>query len=392
MAQRFKIKYGRILFLWLQFQPAGVWCAIFILLSSPGKANASEIHPFLLDEPIDNTSGESSPGDTTQILSHTRFLLRDQAEVGRSRIYLEDVAKCESVDNVNNFLATHEGAQSLSLCEEANAIDLGSAPPAGRTIRLTKSGIVDILRRELPGKVYATEGPETLRISSPAVEVDRTGLHESLSAALGEILPGEEGVRVRVDRIQVIAPTKVRPGGVRFEFPSLKNLRNDIFSRVIRNSAGAISVEALLLSEKSDEDAQKLTLSVLLLVERQTVVAANDLTAGAVLGPADLKVDWVAAKLSAQRGFRSIEPLVGLRVKRAIFMNSVIDGSAVERVNLVSRGEMVGLVFRSGDLEISAKVEALASAGVGDVIDVLNRDSKKRLRAKVVARNQVEAL
>ena len=304
-------------------------------------------------------------------------MIRDQVELSKDRVVLEDVAVCT-------------GARRI--CRELGSIDLGVAPSPGRTMRFTKTGINELLVREWPGNKFKVIGPEIVKVTAQAIEVDRSALQRNLTSALEELSTAGEGIRVKLERMQVIAPSKVRPGVARYEFPDLTNMPADTLSRITRNNSGAISIEVELYdSMGTSESVQRITLSAQLIVERLIVVAANDLNAGDTLKESDLKLEWVAFRTQGQRGFTVIESLIGLRVKRSMNLGRPIEGAAVESPALVSRGELVGFKFRAGDLEINAKVEALGSGSSGDVIDVLNKDTKKKLRAKIVARSQVEA-
>ena len=365
----------------------GFWCVTCFVFQVSNKtlyAGTPDVHPFLLAE--DTHKLPSDPElqifEDKNIVSdlesrQIEILIRDQVELSKDRVVLEDVAVCT-------------GARRI--CRELGSIDLGVAPSPGRTMRFTKTGINELLVREWPGNKFKVIGPEIVKVTAQAIEVDRSALQRNLTSALEELSTAGEGIRVKLERMQVIAPSKVRPGVARYEFPDLTNMPADTLSRITRNNSGAISIEVELYdSMGTSESVQRITLSAQLIVERLIVVAANDLNAGDTLKESDLKLEWVAFRTQGQRGFTVIESLIGLRVKRSMNLGRPIEGAAVESPALVSRGELVGFKFRAGDLEINAKVEALGSGSSGDVIDVLNKDTKKKLRAKIVARSQVEA-
>jgi len=359
---------------------ARIFCCFAGWIFQSSFSLGADLHPFLQDLPPDGGAAGSVEKAFLGGGLQARILIRDQIEVRQDRIVLEDVAACEN-----------SGAELV--CEAVALIDLGAAPPAGRTIRLTKTGIADILHREWPTVALTISGAEVVVITAPAVDVDKLALQNALALTLAKISGDREGARIRIERLYVVAPVKIRPGVIRYEFPMLQSAREDILSRILRNNGGAITVDAELhSSEENGVPVQRVSVSVQLVVEKLVAVATSDINAGSLIAASDVKLDWVVLKMMGQRGFSSTAPLVGLRTKRSVFMGSPIDGAAVESVNIVSRGEIVGLTFKAADMEVMAKVEALSSGASGEVIEVLNRETKKKLRARVIARSQVEAL
>ena len=341
-----------------------------------GFAAEPLMHPFLQDEVTEADSAVEVQPEKASPLSF-ELQLKNTVEIARDRIYLSDLAVCTNITRG---------------CDEAMALDFGPAPPPGRTSRLTKTGVAALIHREWPETNTKISGGELITVSAPAAEVDKLAIQKALNETLQDIFSDSDGMRVRIDRMQLLSSGKVRPGVFRYEFPEIVESSEDIISRLTRNNGGAISSDVVLTSEAVQSPEQRISLSVVVVVERLIVVAAADINAGSILKEKDLKLDWVLARSQGLRGFASFEPVVGKKAKRNIFLNTAVEGTSVESVSLIGRGEIVGMLVRGGGVEVNARVEALAAGSAGDTIEVLNRESKKKMRALVVAKNQVEAL
>jgi flagella basal body P-ring formation protein FlgA len=58
----------------------------------------------------------------------------------------------------------------------------------------------------------------------------------------------------------------------------------------------------------------------------------------------------------------------------------------------VARNQEVILLIKSGDISVSAKARMMDDGRKGQMVDVINVANKKRLRARVIDENTVEAV
>lgn len=117
-------------------------------------------------------------------------------------------------------------------------------------------------------------------------------------------------------------------------------------------------------------------------------------SAGSALAGVDLPVprrtihpgDEIAPSLLMERRFPdatvqrfavivSAGELTGMQARRTLLPGQPIPLNAVAAPQLVKRGQPTRLVFHEGGLVIVAQVEALQSAGAGEVVKVRNIDS-----------------
>ncbi len=124
--------------------------------------------------------------------------------------------------------------------------------------------------------------------------------------------------------------------------------------------------------------------------EEKVVVAARDLARGEVLELSDLKLDKRDRSEIPAGSTSEPESLVGMRTERALAAGAPIAGRAVERIPLVKRKEIVRLHFASGSLKIAGVGEARHDAGLGELVRVLNVDSRREVVGRVIEKGVVD--
>ena len=88
----------------------------------------------------------------------------------------------------------------------------------------------------------------------------------------------------------------------------------------------------------------------------------------------------------------SLEALRGLTTRKTLQPGEVITRVAAVVPALVNSGDEVVTIARVGALEVRGRAIAAQSGSLGATVIVVNPDSKKRLRARVVAEALVEVL
>lgn len=82
--------------------------------------------------------------------------------------------------------------------------------------------------------------------------------------------------------------------------------------------------------------------------------------------------------------------LIGLETIRTVRVGSIIEARHVQTPRLVRRNDMVTLVFKSGRLRMETKGRSLSEGGQGEMVTVLNANSRKRVSGRVIGPGQVE--
>jgi flagella basal body P-ring formation protein FlgA len=118
-------------------------------------------------------------------------------------------------------------------------------------------------------------------------------------------------------------------------------------------------------------------------------VLARSVAAGERIAAADL--DWIRVAPDRLRptSLTDAGQLVGSEARRALQPGRVLSGRDLQRSRLVVRGRPVQLVYTRPGLQLRALGVAHADGALGDVVRVVNLDSRQQLQGVVVGPDQV---
>lgn len=110
-----------------------------------------------------------------------------------------------------------------------------------------------------------------------------------------------------------------------------------------------------------------------------TVVAAKNIRAKSIIGPQDV----VVKDLDVAGAFRSAIDVVGLEARVVLYAGRPIALEDLGAPAIVTRNQMVTLVFQNGPLVISTDARALERGGVGDWVRVMNQSSRTTVSGQI---------
>lgn len=118
----------------------------------------------------------------------------------------------------------------------------------------------------------------------------------------------------------------------------------------------------------------------------EQVFASRTLRVGTVLAAGDLRMPT-----GEETGAVALrESMVGKEVRRAIYVGRVVSERDLGPPTLIRRNDVVTMVYRSGSLGLRTQGRSLGSGGMGETIEMLNLDTRMKVRATVTGPNQVE--
>lgn len=129
-----------------------------------------------------------------------------------------------------------------------------------------------------------------------------------------------------------------------------------------------------------------------LLVETMPVTVLNrSLARGDTVAAEDLRVERQPRQRFGS-GQTVVDPkdVVGLQARRALRAGQAVAPAEFMRPMVVSRGEIVTVLFRTSALRITGRGQALQPGAVGDLVSVLNPQSKRTLHGVVAGPGLVE--
>ena len=88
----------------------------------------------------------------------------------------------------------------------------------------------------------------------------------------------------------------------------------------------------------------------------------------------------------------TVATVTGASTRKTLIAGEVVTPSALVARDMVASGEEVVTVARIGALEVRGRAIAAQSGGLGETVIVVNPDSRRRLRARIVADATVEVI
>jgi flagella basal body P-ring formation protein FlgA len=117
-----------------------------------------------------------------------------------------------------------------------------------------------------------------------------------------------------------------------------------------------------------------------------TVTANSTLSRGTMISSGDISVDVDGAEASQD----VLAQYVGKELIRTIYTGTEIRERDVQEPVLVKRNSPVTMIYRVGRLEISTNGRALSEGAMGEIVRVMNMDSRQAVEGRVTALGVVE--
>lgn len=111
----------------------------------------------------------------------------------------------------------------------------------------------------------------------------------------------------------------------------------------------------------------------------EILVAARTIPAQTVLGPEDLMIRDIAAP----GAISDPADVIGMEARVALFAGRPIRSADLGAPAVVERNQIIPLIFNASGLYIKTEGRALDRAGPGDVIRVMNLQSRNTVTAQI---------
>lgn len=115
-----------------------------------------------------------------------------------------------------------------------------------------------------------------------------------------------------------------------------------------------------------------------------TIVALRTIRAQEILGPADLQIQPGPGPSDL-----SLDDLIGKEARVALYPGRPVRVADVGPPALIDRNQIVPLIYVRGGLRIVTEGRALARAGAGEPVRVMNLASRANLTGRVTSDGQV---
>jgi flagella basal body P-ring formation protein FlgA len=219
----------------------------------------------------------------------------------------------------------------------------------------------------------------TLFFPIPAhAAIDRE--QEIRSALLAFVMARTSGMGwdVRLKKMTLADATKLPDGTIDYEIVAPQqwegwgSVNMAVFARqhdkVVRNIPVRLDVEALA----------------------DTVVTLRQIDHGSIVAETDLVVQKREIAQSSHLAARNLADVVGKKARMTLKANQPVRPDQLEKVPLVTSGQMVTIIAENDMLKISVSGKARSSGAEGDTIKVQNLSSLKEIPARVISATTVQ--
>ncbi len=253
---------------------------------------------------------------------------------------------------------------------------LGRSPALGNRIMLNprflelsldRLGVTDEASLDFPDRIYIQRDVQNL---------DMETLRRTIEKEVRDQLPFQ-GEIVVIERIQLPKSLRLPTGTVSY--------KTDF--RLPRRGVGAVSFQVEILVDGASKERISGSLYTDMMVP---VLKAERAVARGELVRADACKE-TTIRLSEVRGnpVRTEDLPKALRTKRDLMPGDLVTWYNVEREILVQRGQTVRLVLQSAGIRISTLGRVSSQGALGDLVEVVNAKSGKKLQGYVVDRQTI---
>ena len=121
----------------------------------------------------------------------------------------------------------------------------------------------------------------------------------------------------------------------------------------------------------------------------EAIVPTREIAQGQVLKISDLAVERRPKSGSAATALTTIEQAQGLSAKHSLRAGQIIRQADVAKTELIARGESVTMLFQVPGITLTIIGKAVEPGAMGDVISVVNVQSKRTVQATVIGPGRV---
>ncbi|MBG6166456.1 flagella basal body P-ring formation protein FlgA [Labrenzia sp. EL_195] len=222
-----------------------------------------------------------------------------------------------------------------------------------------------------------TDGLRTVVVHRGATELGRDQLASLVRKTLAERNAGIDPTNLDVKLIQA-------PNRVLADPKVAEPIRFDRVDWV--QASGRFIIQASVAVEHGTEP---LTLTGIAHEMVEVVTLAQPLRRGDILKEEDLTVMRLARSKTPAGAVIDPSEVTGMAARNSIRANMPLSRRNFQRPVLVTRGDKVTVTFNMPGLKLTSRARALEEGAKGDVVDVMNLQSRRIIPATVMSRGQV---
>ncbi|MBP2627201.1 MAG: flagella basal body P-ring formation protein FlgA [Firmicutes bacterium] len=261
-------------------------------------------------------------------------------------------------------------------------LKIGSAPSLGSSLVLSKELLhmrLAATGSDFSGIVWKT--PETVIVTRDSQIISGQALLEKSIAMIEQqtglrVSSGDlsimpiSGVQDVITPAGTIGVTTALPYGIHYNIPT--------------NVTAIVSVNGQIFT--------KLVLKMDVKLYKQVAVVTGQVSPGEMLTTEKVGYERKDIGRLGAGYFTDINKVIGLVARRTLIPSIVLTDSMLAKPLLIKRGNMVNIIARTGNIEITVPGLAMQDGSVGQLIKVQNIGSTKLMVAKVLDGSTVQVL
>lgn len=237
----------------------------------------------------------------------------------------------------------------------------------------------DVARRaRAAGLIKAgTDGLKAVTVHRRAELYDQHRLERITAAALAERGAGLSADDLDIKFYRELTPLQADPSD-----PNPVRVDQILWSR----NDGRFT---LTLSVAGTKGRQQYSLTGYANEMMEVAVLSRPLNRGTIVREGDFTTQRLQLQNVPARALRNPDEVVGLAAKSNLRPNRPITKSDFERPILVSRNEKITITFQMPGMKLTTRGQAMEEGSEGDIIDIMNLQSRRIVPGIVVSRGQV---
>lgn len=306
-------------------------------------------------------SQSSNAGALKKVGANIEIDLKADSVVNGSKIKIRDIATVASAD--------------IDLSLFMDDLVIGNAPWPGNSRTIELSEIMTImLNRGIDLSKVNFVGANEVNVTVRSLTISSDQIVKHATAYLRSKLSEDEDVDVVLE-LQQLPRDQVVPLG-----------DGDVKLRFARVGMGRSKKQAYLSAKIIvDGDVYK-SIGMMYNVNlfKNVVVAKRNIKKGDVVSGDLVRMETVETTRLTVESFDSVDEVVGKVASRSISSGNVVTKDVVKNISAVKKGDSVIILIGTAGFEIASKGICQQNGGFGDLVRVVNVDTKKVLYGNVI--------
>lgn len=302
-------------------------------------------------------------GECASTLAKTTISVSEYSRISSSPIRLGAIADIQGDDQ--------------QVVEKLKDVKLGKAPDPGEVKEISGHSIETKIRHSgIDSETVTLNIPEKIEVITEGVKISPEKIEQMVTAFILKRVPwDQQSVTVKMSPVEGITLAQ-------------GTVTHEITARKKEDFLGAVNISVVFLVD--GKVTKQFQVNARVDVMREVVITNRSLERHDVITPEDVRLEKM--NLAELQGNVITDPdeVIGKRTKRTLEVNIPLRLNFLEVTPLVKRGDMVTIVAESDALKITTKGFVKEDGCQGEMVRVINVNSRKELFAKVRDARTVE--